>query len=75
MRGRRGKGGEGVEGRREGSDVAYKQELACLTHDHTYIYVYNVHTARVCTEVEDCNMYLQNPLGLTISRVNSISHP
>ena len=42
MRGRRGKGGEGVEGRREGSDVAYKQELACLTMiTHTYIYKYN----------------------------------
>ena len=38
----RGGGGGGREGR--GSDVAYRQELARLTHDHThtgrYIYKY-----------------------------------
>ena len=41
MRGRRGKGGEGVEGRREGSDVAYKQELVLASHMITRTYTYN----------------------------------
>ena len=50
MRGRRGKGGEGVEGRREGSDVAYKQELACLTHDHMHIRTYIIHIIALTTE-------------------------
>ena len=49
MRGRRGKGGEGVEGRREGSDVAYKQEIACLTHDHTHIRII-IHIIALTTE-------------------------
>ena len=49
MKGRRGKGGEGVEGRREGSGVAYKQELACLTHDHTYICII-IHIIALTTE-------------------------
>ena len=42
----RGGGGGGREGR--GSDVAHRQELAHLTHDHTY----------ACTHVHLIHIYI-----------------